>query len=62
MTNEYNERLFAFTRSREMEEKMRLFTDAGLYEQDRYIDFEPEEHIYTYKGQTRLLPVSSLIA
>jgi len=62
MTNEYNERLFAFTRSREMEEKMRSFTDAGLYEQDRYIDFEPEEHIYTYKGQTRLLPVSSLIA
>lgn len=41
---------------------MRSFTDAGLYEQDQYIDFEPEEHIYTYKGETQLLPVSSLIA
>ena len=45
-----------------MIEKMLRFTDAGLYEQDQYIDFEPEGHIYTYKGQTRLLPVSSLIA
>ena len=44
------------------QEKMRSFTDAGKYEQDQYIDFEPEGHIYTYKGQTRLLPVSSLIA
>lgn len=42
--------------------KMQSFTDAGLYQQDQYIDFEPEGHIYTYKGQTRLLPVSSLIA
>lgn len=41
---------------------MRGFTDAGLYEQDQYIDFEPEAHVYTYKGETRLLPVSSLIA
>lgn len=45
-----------------MLEKMLRFTDAGLYEQDQYIDFEPEEHVYTYKGQTQLLPVSSLIA
>ena len=44
------------------QEKMQSFTDAGKYEQDQYIDFEPEGHIYTYKGQTRLLPVSSLIA
>lgn len=44
------------------QEKMRLFTDAGKYEQDQYIDFEPEGHIYTYKGEQRLLPVSSLIA
>ena len=41
---------------------MRSFTDAGRYEQDRYIDFEPEGHVYTYQGQTQLLPVSSLIA
>ena len=40
---------------------MRSFTDAGLYEQDRYIDFEPEQHVYTYKGQQQLLPVSTLI-
>jgi hypothetical protein len=46
----------------EMLEKMLRFTDAGLYEQDQYIDFEPEGHIYTYKGDTKLLPVSSLIA
>ena len=45
-----------------MLEKMLSFTDAGLYEQDRYIDFEPEGHVYTYKGETQLLPVSSLIA
>ena len=45
-----------------LQEKMQSFTDAGLYEQDQYIDFEPEGHIYTYKGQQRLLPVSSLIA
>ena len=45
-----------------MLEKMQRFTDAGLYEQDRFIDFEPEGHLYTYKGETQLLPVSSLIA
>jgi hypothetical protein len=45
-----------------MEEKMQAFTDAGLYEQDQFIDFEPEQHIYTYKNEVRLLPVSSLIA
>ena len=44
------------------QEKMRSFTDAGRYEQDQYIDFESEGHVYTYKGQTQLLPVSSLIA
>ena len=44
------------------QEKMQHFTDAGKYEQDQYIDFEPEGHIYTYKGTQRLLPVSSLIA
>lgn len=41
---------------------MRSFTDAGLYERDQYIDFEPEGHVYTYKGEAQLLPVSSLIA
>ena len=43
-------------------EKLRAFTDAGRYEQDRYIDFEPEGHVYTYDGRVRLLPVSTLIA
>ena len=45
---------------------MQAFTDAGLYEQDQYIDFEPERHIYTVRCQEtevrRLLPVSALIA
>lgn len=45
-----------------IQEKMQGFTDAGRYEQDQYIDFEPEGHIYTYKGEVRLLPVSALIA
>ncbi len=49
-------------RTTEMQEKMLSFTDAGRYEQDRYIDFTPEEHVYTYDGRERLLPVSSLIA
>ncbi len=51
------------------QEKMQSFTDAGLYEQDQFIDFEPEGHIYTYRkqesgvwSQERLLPVSLLIA
>jgi len=45
-----------------MQQKMASFTDAGLYEQDEFIDFEPEGHVYTYKGEVRLLPVSALIA
>jgi len=49
-------------RTAEMQEKMLSFTDAGRYEQDRHIDFTPEEHVYTYDGRERLLPVSSLIA
>ena len=49
-------------RSSAIEEKMRSFTDAGMYERDQYIDFEPEGHVYTYKGEAQLLPVSSLIA
>lgn len=48
-------------RSLAMQQKMASFTDAGLYEQDQYIDFEPESHTYTYKGQMQLLPVSTLI-
>ena len=45
---------------------MAAFTDAGLYEQDAHIDFEPEGHVYIYRRQEtgdekRLLPVSSLI-
>ena len=62
MSNEQNISTDGLKRSEAMEEKMRSFTDAGLYEQDRYIDFEPEHHIYTYKGLQQLLPVSSLIA
>ena len=38
------------TRSKEMEEKMQRFTDAGKYAQDQFIDFEPERHIYYYTG------------
>ena len=49
-------------RTEDMTEKMSTFTDAGVYAQDQFIDFEPEEHIYTYAGQERFLPVSSLIA
>lgn len=41
---------------------MQSFTDAGLYEQDQHIDFEPEGHIYTYNGVQRLLSVSALIS
>ena len=40
---------------------MQAFKDAGKYEQDEFIDFEPEGHVYTYKGVQQLLPVSSLI-
>jgi hypothetical protein len=28
---------------RNIEEKMAAFTDAGLYEQDAHIDFEPDK-------------------
>jgi len=62
MTNRPNDTSYKLTRSKEMEDKMLRFTDAGKYAQDEFIDFEPERHIYTYKGQIRLLPVSSLIA
>ena len=51
-----------FDKSDDMKEKMATFRDAGCYEQDAHIDFEPEEHIYIYKGIRRMLPVSSLIA
>ena len=51
-----------FNKSDDMKEKMSTFKDAGHYEQDAFIDFEPEEHIYIYKGIKRMLPVSSLIA
>ena len=50
-----------FPRTKDMEEKMSTFKDAGRYEQDAHIDFEPFEHIYIYKGRQRLLPVSSLV-
>lgn len=46
---------------RNIEAKMAAFTDAGLYEQDAHIDFEPEGHVYLYDGSRQLLPVSSLI-
>ena len=45
-----------------MTQKMRRFTDAGLYPQDDDIDFLPEGHVYLYRGERRLLPVSTLIA
>ena len=68
MTNQPLEIPFAIPRSKEMEEKMLRFTDAGKYDQDQYIDFEPEQHVYTVwqesgdRSQKRLLPVSTLIA
>ena len=46
----------------DMTEKMVNFTDSGVYERDKYIDFTPFEHIYIYKGTEQLLPVSSLVA
>ena len=51
-----------FNKTDDMREKMSTFRDAGYYEQDADIDFEPCEHIYIYKGIKRMLPVSSLIA
>ena len=45
-----------------MTEKMRRFTDAGRYAQDDDIDFLPDGHIYLYRGEQRMLPVSNLIA
>ena len=50
-----------FPRTADMQEKMAAFRDAGRYEQDAHIDFEPYEHIYIYQGRQRLLPVSSLV-
>ena len=44
-----------------MRQKMEAFTDAGLYEQDEHIDFLPEGHVYLYRGEVQLLPVSSLV-
>ena len=55
-------RAYSVPRTEEMIQKMATFTDAGRYGQDRHIDFEPDEHVYTYDGHERLLPVSSLIA
>ena len=49
-------------RTAEMAQKMGAFAEAGRYDQDRYIDFMADEHVYTYDGRERLLPVSSLIA
>lgn len=51
-----------WTRTEVMAQKMRRFTDAGLYPQDDDIDFLPDGHIYLYQGQRQLLPVSTLIA
>ena len=48
-------------RTEAMTQKMEAFTDAGLYEQDEFIDFLPEGHVYLYRGQYQLLPVSNLV-
>lgn len=64
MTSEecqYMTQVKPFSRTADMQEKMAHFRDAGRYEQDAYIDFEPYEHIYIYNGRQRLLPVSSLV-
>ncbi len=47
-------------RSADILQKMETFTDAGRYEQDQFIDFEPIEHIYTYNGRQRMLSVSGV--
>ena len=55
-----------------MTRKMEAFTDAGLYEQDEFIDFLPEGHVYLYREvkevngvnevkERQLLPVSNLV-
>lgn len=49
-------------RSAEMTAKMAGFRDAGRYEQDAHIDFEPEEHIYIRDGREQMLSVSGLAA
>ena len=56
------QQVMPFDKSEDIKEKMATFRDSGCYEQDAFIDFEPEEHIYIYKGIKRMLPVSSLIA
>ncbi len=64
MTSEecqYMAQVKPFPRTADMLEKMATFRDAGRYEQDAYIDFEPYEHIYIYNGRQRMLPVSSLV-
>ena len=58
---QYMTQVKPFPRTADMQEKMAHFRDAGRYEQDAYIDFEPYEHIYIYNGRQRLLPVSSLV-
>ncbi len=50
------------SRTEAMIEKMRRFTDAGRYPQDKDIDFLPEGHVYLYRGTRQMLPVSTLIA
>ena len=40
-------------RTEAMTQKMEAFTDAGLYEQDEFIDFLPEGHIYLYRSKER---------
>lgn len=42
--------------------KMRHFTDAGRYPQDDDIDFLPEGHVYLWREERQMLPVSNLIA
>ena len=54
------EQVKPFPRTQDMQEKMASFKDAGRYAQDADIDFEPEEHIYIYKGKERMLSVSAL--
>ena len=51
-----------FDKTADMLEKMTTFRDAGRYAQDADIDFEPDEHIYIYKGIKRMLSVSALIS
>lgn len=54
--------MYFCTGMRNIEAKMAAFTDAGLYEQDSHIDFEPEDHVYLRYIVARILRMDSIIS